>query len=387
MCLQAIQAEPTRKYFNFYTSVEEVKKTLLDPNLYISKLKSASKETFRVSKILATHVSFVAQKVYEFVLRHKKAFILYPLLAAAMALCMATPGQMAMALIPGFGWGLMFTEGEDLPGDYLERVKLSPSKNHWLPSSQEPLKGKLQDRRKVLDTIKGHLESEAPYGWTLLYGSSGVGKSSALDVLAQELSAEGHAVYFLNTTVLKGGPVKGSLDRRFHLIATELSAKSLIQRKPPILIIDEFHRLVDPNSPGFNDCLKDSALIPLKFNILAATTKKDRQQIMSNDSALLTRFDGTQFELPNMDTESIQTTVKKVKHSRFEEKYQVHIPDEIIDQTVSFVVESGIRENLYTKRVMTLIEKACFHCSKQHKNYYTLNWNDINTQIQRHSFD
>lgn len=260
-----------------------------------------------------------ALKVSKFFIRHKKELCLYGAVAATLLFCNVSFPKVAVALLPGLAYMLCFNPGEELASDLLIEYDKDSPHNVWLPQNNQDanISKALMERYKTLNIVKAHLAKPSPDGWCIVHGETGAGKTSSLEGIAVQLAANGHRVFFLNTIALKSGALKGLLDTRFMVLVTYLAAVSLFSKKPPILIIDEFQKMVDPTSPGINDSLKMGVLFPFKFNILAATTTHDLKGIEQKDAAILRRFLGRKFLLANHDLQGAIETLDRVKTKVF----------------------------------------------------------------------
>ena len=292
-----------------------------------------------------------AKKIWNFIKRHKKEIFIYSLLGASLLVVGVSFPKMAMVVLPGLAYMLAFQNGQELPSDVLIQYKGDTKTGAWLPknASEASVSTVMRERFETCELVKEHLRKPSPEGWTLIEGEAGAGKTSCIQEIARTLAAEGHPVYFLNTQMLLNGTVKGLLDTRFTTLATYLNGLAVLSDKTPILIIDEFQKMIDPTSPGINDSLKMGNFFPLKFNILVATTIRDRMTIESRDLAILRRFEGRKFLLQNLDIPGITETLDRVKGEIFDPS----VDRALIDYTVQKL--GGIDVNLRITMAVNLL--------------------------------
>ncbi len=348
----------------------------------VSAVKSGVSRTYEVYVQISVALMELVKKVVNFVKRHSVAFILYPLVACAMALFSVPLGTIASSILPPFAWSLSFSGGVDLVSDFIEQVEPSHKQETWVPEDDNGLdEGSLKKRYELTKTVLTQLKTKAPLGWAMFHGQSGAGKTAMLDAISRSLCQDGVLVFFLNMTKFSSMSKSATIDSRFMQIALVLNECALLTKKPPVLIIDEVHRAIS----GLNDCLKDSSLFPMNFNILAATTTKDMNDIMEGDAAFLTRFHGSQYKLDLLDEDGIIKTVENVKSDRFEHTYGVKVPSDVVTYMVEKVFGNGkVTENLRMKCTVTLLEKACIKVQTTRPGG-TITTEDVDTQIKLHS--
>jgi hypothetical protein len=318
-------------------------------------------------------IKYIANKIYTFYQKYKKNVILYFVMGLVMTYF---PNKVVRTLLPGFAWGITFTEGNPLAGDFL--VSLTPPQgviDTWVPFEEEGLSQGLIERQEVACKALRVLKAPGPLGWVLLEGDSRVGKSRMLKALSEKLSQEGYPVYRLETTFLQSGSsLFGMLDARFLAIITELKEVSLRTGKSPILVIDEVQSLLNVSHPGFNDCLKSGPEGLLGFNILAATNQPET--VKERDEALYRRFHSF-YTLKGLDQDGVIATVIKAKSGLFESKTGVSVSDELIRFTVGefFKGSDGGQSNAMDC-VVNVIQTACY-CTESN----VLTRNDIEAEI------
>ena len=313
-------------------------------------------------------VSYSAVTTADFIKKHPIAFAAYSLSAIGMIACGATLAQASVAILPGLCY-ILFQPGNTLPQEMIKHVEADAFHEKWIPQGKKILTNEsLEARRlvsnKVINTLKTPANQHSN-GWSLVHGPSGIGKSSFLLATARELASQGHKVFILDTTKLEGGQLMESLEQRFTNLALHLNRIAAEEDKSVILLIDEFHRIVKPHCPGFNDFLKDTAAFPLCFNILATTTTHDLKNIELIDDALLRRFDGKSHEIKGLDKLAIIQTLKKIKEDAFERPNQIRLNDEVIQFAVE-QAECSIQspDKLFT-RANTLISLSCFTAAEE----------------------
>jgi hypothetical protein len=273
-----------------------------------------------------------AEKVWKFVLRHKKELLLYTAIGAVLLIAGITFPKVLLILLPGLGFMLCFSNGTELGSDMLLKLD-KKSHNVWVPKTDADTAGlnDLKERQEIYHTVIDRIESaETPQkGWTYLTGPSGAGKSALMFAIAKELEEKGHPVYVLNTKELKkGSAMNGFHDARFIALATELNARALVSSKPPILLVDELADVVNTTSSGFN--LKTEAYFPLNFGIIATLTHQGTSELNGRDEGILGRFSGNEECVPQYDEASLLQFLKQARGTRIHKD----IPDSVIVKLV-----------------------------------------------------
>ena len=124
-------------------------------------------------------IKYIFDKVYSFYKKYKKNVILYSVMGLVMTYF---PNKVIRILLPGFAWGIAFTDGNPLAGDFL--VSLTPPQgvvDTWVPFvGEEGLSPGLIERQEITRKALRVLKTPGPLGWVLLEGDSRVGKSRML---------------------------------------------------------------------------------------------------------------------------------------------------------------------------------------------------------------
>lgn len=170
----------------------------------------------------------------------------------------------------------------------------------------------------------------------LLTGAPGVGKTAIASALAQAIAEErvpaplkGMRVIELNGASLVGGTsFRGELEARITRILQEAE-------DDVILFMDEAHAVFAPagssGRPAEVPNHFKAALASGKIAVIAATTDAEYQRWFEQDPALKRRFERIHVdELPAVVTRRILSELS----GAWEERYEVHIPDEAVDAAV-----------------------------------------------------
>lgn len=267
-----------------------------------------------------------AKKIADYIKQYKKIFILFSLLALALKICQVTNPIIAVTTLPSLAWHLCFTKGDFLPTQYVEEWTSERQHDCWTPvepddETSPDLKKRAIQFKKVIKRLKLKPTSANPHlGWTLLHGESRVGKSSSLESLATRLSEKGHRVFQLNTKKLKdeGGKMWNTVGGDCLKIFLYLYWIAASSEKPPILIIDEAHELINPNARldiRFNDTLGCC----YKFNVLASTTTDEISK-----KAFWSKFVNNKFLLTPLTEGGISKTLHKGHFKSLDETVVAH---------------------------------------------------------------
>jgi ATP-dependent Clp protease ATP-binding subunit ClpA len=174
----------------------------------------------------------------------------------------------------------------------------------------------------------------------LLVGDPGVGKTSIIEGLAQEIHnntvpefLKNHEVWSLEIgNILAGSKYRGDFEEKLKLIIAALTAK-----KNCILFIDEAHTMRGAgagsnSSLDFANMLKP-AITKGTFKVIASTTWEEFYESFEKDRALMRRFHRLAIDEPDMSTtEQILIGVSV----RLEEFHNVNIATEAIQAALEY---------------------------------------------------
>lgn len=196
----------------------------------------------------------------------------------------------------------------------------------------------------------------------LLIGEPGVGKTAAIEGLAQRIvrgevpeSFKGKRVLALNLSVLLAGTkYRGELEQRLQGLLRSLEAEN----RGTILFIDEIHMIQQARgsegSLDIADILKP-ALSRGEIQIVGATTWREYEQYLKPDGAIDRRFQPVLVEEPSRDS-AIQILVG-AKPS-YEEYHGVCIPHASIEKAVDTSMKF-VHDRFLPDKAFDIIDEAC----------------------------
>lgn len=196
----------------------------------------------------------------------------------------------------------------------------------------------------------------------LLIGEPGVGKTAAIEGLAQRISAGNVPDSFKNKRVLSlnlgnllaGTKYRGELEQRLRKLLDSLEAKN----REVILFIDEIHMIQQARgsegSLDIADILKP-ALSRGDLQIVGATTWREYEEYLKPDGAIDRRFQPVLVEEPSRET-AIKI-LEGVKTS-YEQFHGVCIPHHTIEAAVDTSMEF-IKDRFLPDKAFDIIDEAC----------------------------
>lgn len=196
----------------------------------------------------------------------------------------------------------------------------------------------------------------------LLIGEPGVGKTAAIEGLAQRIvrgqvpeSFKGKRVLSLNLNVLLAGTkYRGDLEKRLQGLLRSLEAEN----RGTILFIDELHMIQQARgsegSLDIADILKP-ALSRGEIQIVGATTWREYEQYLKPDGAIDRRFQPVLVEEPSRES-AIQILIG-AKPS-YEEYHGVCIPHASIEKAVDTSMKF-IHDRFLPDKAFDIIDEAC----------------------------
>ena len=194
----------------------------------------------------------------------------------------------------------------------------------------------------------------------LIIGEAGVGKSSLVRKLAQEIAnrnLEGHinekSIVEINMgSLVAGTKYRGEFEEKISSLLSEA-------KKDPnlILFIDEAHTIIGTGSNGSLDAsnMIKSALASGELSIIGATTLEEYTLYFEKESAFERRFQPIVVNEPSPET--VINILQNIK-VKYEDFHNVIISDEAINAAVYLSVRYIIDRNLPDK-ALDVIDEAC----------------------------
>jgi len=194
----------------------------------------------------------------------------------------------------------------------------------------------------------------------LLLGQPGVGKTAAVEGLAQRIARGDVPEAFLNKRVLSldvngllaGTKFRGELESRLRDLLRNLESNS----RQTILFIDEIHTIEQTRgSEGavdIADILKP-ALSRGDLQVIGATTWREYEKYIKPDAAIDRRFQTVLVHEPSRDTAI--DILRGVRH-RYEDFHRVCIPDETLIAAVDLSLK--IKGRQLPDKAFDLIDEA-----------------------------
>jgi len=199
----------------------------------------------------------------------------------------------------------------------------------------DPVIGRDSEIKRVWQILARRKKSNA-----ILIGGSGVGKTSIVEGLANEIAIDNvpdkmknKQIYLLDVpSMVAGSKYRGEFEKKLKSVLQECIANKNI-----ILFIDEIHTII---GAGGAEGSMDGANIlkPLlssgELQVIGATTSEEYQKYFEKDNALVRRFQKVVVEQPDFNT-TIQILEGLKKH--YEKFHNVVYPKDII----KLIVELG----------------------------------------------
>jgi ATP-dependent Clp protease ATP-binding subunit ClpA len=233
--------------------------------------------------------------------------------------------------------------------------------------------GKIQKVVGMEDVVDRliHVLSRRHKSNPLLIGEPGVGKTAAVELLAQRVvggsmpkNLNGVNIYALNLGELMAGTkYRGDLEKRLQKLLDNLEG----QAKKNILFIDEIQMIEQARGVEGGLDLADiikPALSRGELRVIGATTWKEYEEILKPDSAVERRFQPVLVNEPTPDeTFSIIRGVK----DEYENYHGVYLPDETIRKAVDLAADH-IHSRHMPDKALDVIDEACAKVAIESKN-------------------
>jgi len=245
----------------------------------------------------------------------------------------------------------------------------------------EPMIGRRDELDEMIAVLARKFKSNI-----LLVGDPGVGKTSIIEGLAQDIVNEqvpeflkGHEVWSLEIgNILAGSKYRGDFEEKLKLIITALEIK-----KNCILFIDEAHTMRGAGS-GSNSSLDFANMIKPaitkgNFKVIASTTWEEYYESFEKDRALMRRFHRLAIDEPDLKTtEQILIGVSL----RLEQFHNVMVDTDAI----AAALELGnryITDKKNPDKSIDLLDSACAKLRAQDMTNVTINREMIQQQISK----
>ncbi len=175
----------------------------------------------------------------------------------------------------------------------------------------------------------------------MIIGEPGVGKTAIVEGLARKIELEPYNVpsrlrnkIIVNlqmNSLVAGTVFRGMFEDRMEKIINEVKS-----RKNILLFIDEVHSIIGAGSaigvPSDAANILKSSLSRGEVQIIGATTLSEYKEFIAEDEALSRRFRLVHIKEPSLD--DAKRIIYGLKR-RFEDRYNVEIEDEAIDESLS----------------------------------------------------
>lgn len=221
--------------------------------------------------------------------------------------------------------------------------------------------GEIVGMEEAIDRII-HVIARKSKNNPLLIGEPGIGKTAAVEGLAQRIVNGDVPKQFKNKKVLSlklgvlmaGTKYRGELEERLRSLLDSFSERS----REIILFIDEIHMIEQARggegSLDIADILKP-ALSRGDLQVIGATTWKEYEQYIKPDQAIDRRFQPILMQEPSkVDTRRILNGVK----ASYEKFHGVCIPQETIKSTVDAAAKF-IKDRNMPDKAFDVIDEAC----------------------------
>lgn len=196
----------------------------------------------------------------------------------------------------------------------------------------------------------------------LLLGDPGVGKTAIVEGLALYAASEKavsplrdfHFVEISVAALVSGAVYRGQFEERVQEVIQFAQRERNL-----VLFLDEIHTLVGAGAGGTSALDAANILKPAlargDIRCIGATTIESYRKYIEPDGALARRF---QIVWVNEPTPSETLKILRGLRPKFQEHYQLEIPDEVLEKAV---VLSGryLRESYQPDKAITVLDEAC----------------------------
>ena len=194
-----------------------------------------------------------------------------------------------------------------------------------------------------------------------LVGDPGVGKTAIAEGLALKIAEndvpdviKGKVVYSMEMgSMVAGSKYRGEFEERIKSMLDEAVADPNI-----ILFIDEIHTLVGAGESQGGSMDAANIMKPLltknELQIIGATTLDEYSKFIEKDHALERRFQKVMVEEPSIED---AIAIMKGLRPKYEEHHKIHIPDDVLEQSVRLSARY-VSDRFLPDKAIDLVDEA-----------------------------
>ena len=224
-------------------------------------------------------------------------------------------------------------------------------------SSFDPVVGRKDEIRKIAQILIQKKKNNP-----ILVGDPGVGKTCIVEGLAQKVVLPNAPTYLKDirivelsmATLVAGTKYRGDFEERMETVIKEASSNPDI-----VLFIDEIHLMVGAGavSGGGMDAgnILKPALARGSIKCIGATTTAEYRKYIEKDAALERRFQQVWVEEPS---EEEAVLILKGVRQKYEQHYDIRIPDQIIEKAVRLSIRY-LPDFRLPDKALDVMDQAC----------------------------
>ena len=194
-----------------------------------------------------------------------------------------------------------------------------------------------------------------------LVGDQGVGKTAIAEGLALKIAEnnvpdviKGKIVYSMEMgSMVAGSKYRGEFEERIKNMLDEAVADPNV-----ILFIDEIHTLVGAGDTSGGSMDAANIMKPLltknELQIIGATTLDEYSKFIEKDHALERRFQKVLIEEPSIED---AIAIMKGLRSKYEDHHKIHIPDDVLEQSVRLSARY-VSDRFLPDKAIDLVDEA-----------------------------
>ena len=194
-----------------------------------------------------------------------------------------------------------------------------------------------------------------------LVGDPGVGKTAIAEGLARKIAEnnvpdviKGKIVYSMEMgSMVAGSKYRGEFEERIKNMLDEAVADPNV-----ILFIDEIHTLVGAGDTSGGSMDAANIMKPLltknELQIIGATTLDEYSKFIEKDHALERRFQKVLIEEPSIED---AIAIMKGLRSKYEDHHKIHIPDDVLEQSVRLSARY-VSDRFLPDKAIDLVDEA-----------------------------